>query len=103
TTNSGGQTYIAGGASGGAARFILNGSGLLDISGLTTGSTTAGSIEGNGSVFLGAADLAVGGNNLSTIFSGVIQDGGFYLGAGGSLTKTGTGTLILSGTNTYTG
>ncbi|WP_214475545.1 autotransporter-associated beta strand repeat-containing protein, partial [Mesorhizobium sp. dw_380] len=102
-TNSGGQTYIAESASGGTARFILNGSGLLDISGLTTGGTTVGSIEGDGSVFLGAKDFAVGGNNLSTIFSGVIQDGGFSGGAGGSLTKTGTGTLVLSGTNTYTG
>jgi autotransporter-associated beta strand protein len=77
----------------------LNGTGLLDISGLATGGTTAGSIEGAGSVFLGSKNLAVGGNNLSTTFSGVIQDGG----TGGSLTKTGTGTLILSGTNTYTG
>jgi autotransporter-associated beta strand protein len=60
---------------------------------------TTGSIEGEGDVFLGANNLTVGSNNLSTTFSGVIQDGGF----GGSLTKIGTGTLDLTGANTYTG
>ncbi len=40
---------------------------------------------------------------MSTTFSGVIQDGGQNGGVGGSLTKIGTGTLILSGANTYTG
>jgi outer membrane autotransporter protein len=54
-------------------------------------------------VFLGANNLTVGSNNLSTLFSGVIQDGGFFGGTGGSLTKVGTGTLTLSGANTYTG
>jgi len=44
----------------------------------------------------------VGSNNLSTTFSGVIQDGPFG-GTGGSLTKIGTGTLDLAGANTYTG
>ncbi|SEC82513.1 autotransporter-associated beta strand repeat-containing protein [Bradyrhizobium lablabi] len=101
TTNSGGSTLIEQRASGGTARFILNGTGLLDISVVRTGGTTAGSIEGDGSVSLGSNNLAVGGNNLSTTFSGVIQDGGG--GTGGSLTKTGSGTLTLSGANTYTG
>jgi autotransporter-associated beta strand protein len=102
-TNSGGQSVIESSASGGTARFILNGTGLLDISQLLLSGTTAGSIEGGGGVFLGSKNLAVGGNNLSTIFSGVIQDGGSGGGTGGSLTKTGTGTLTLSGVNTYTG
>ena len=103
TTNSGGRAYIGSSASGGTARYIMNGTGFLDISGLTTAGTTTGSIEGDGNVFLGSRNLAVGGNNLSTTFSGVIQDGGTAFGAGGSLTKTGTGTLTLTGTNTYTG
>jgi autotransporter-associated beta strand protein len=58
---------------------------------------TAGSIEGGGTFQLGSKQLTVGSNNLSTTVSGVIS------GTGGSLVKTGTGTLTLSGTNTYTG
>jgi len=103
TITNNGQIYIFQSASGGTARFIFNGFGLLDISGLSNGGTTAGSIEGAGTVFLGAKTLTVGGNDLSTAFSGVIKDGGLFGGTGGSLTKTGTGTLTLAGTNAYTG
>src|SRR4029453_1087628 len=54
-------------------------------------------------VFLGANNLTVGSNSLSTTFSGVIQDGGQNGGTGGSLTKIGSGTFVLTGANTYTG
>jgi autotransporter-associated beta strand protein len=89
-------------ANGGTARFIVSHGSILDISPLTSGGTTAGSIEGGGVIALGANNLAVGGNNRSTTFSGIIQDGGAIMSTGGSLTKTGTGTLTLSGVSTYT-
>jgi autotransporter-associated beta strand protein len=103
TNNNGATTTMVNSGSGGTARFIFNGTGALDLSGLATGGTTAGSIEGAGAIFLGSKNLAVGGNNLSTSFSGVLQDGGSPGGTGGSLTKVGSGTLTLGGTNTYTG
>ncbi len=50
-------------------------------------------------------ELTVGSNNLSTEVSGTINDGAFCgcAGTGASLVKIGTGTLTLSGLNTYTG
>lgn len=99
TTNNGGGIFFAGSSSGGQAIYTTNAGGLFDISQLTSGGTTAGSIAGAGTYFLGANALTVGGNDLSTTVSGVIADGG----VGGALVKVGTGTLTLSGTNTYTG
>jgi len=89
-------------STGGAARIEVFNSAYLDISGHALPGVTVGSIEGDGFVDLGANNLTVGSNNLSTTFSGVAQDGDNG-GVGGSLTKIGTGTLLLSGTNTYTG
>ena len=57
---------------------------------------SAGSLAGNGTFNLGSNELTVGGNNLSTEVTGMIY------GTGGSLVKTGTGTLTLSGVNYYT-
>ena len=99
----GGQIYFEGSSTGGTARVELFGNGAMDISFLTTPSLTVGSVEGSGNVFLGANQLTVGSNNSSTIFSGVIQDGGAVGGVGGSFTTTGSGTLTLTGINTYTG
>jgi autotransporter-associated beta strand protein len=103
TTNSGGGVFFVGTSSGGQASFVTNGGGMFDMSGLTSAGTTAGSIAGAGNYFLGSKTLTVGGNNLSTTVSGVIADGGQSGGVGGALTKVGTGTLTLSGINTYTG
>ncbi|MBD9628100.1 autotransporter-associated beta strand repeat-containing protein [Ensifer sp. ENS06] len=79
---------------------ITNGAaGTVDFSG-STGSAgnkkhTAGSIAGGGSYLLGDNELTVGSNGLSTEVSGTIS------GTGGSLVKAGTGTLTLTGENTY--
>ena len=97
----GGSLYFLQYSTGGQARFINNFGATVDFSG-TDGATfdgrvTAGSIEGAGNYILGSKQLTVGSNNISTNVSGIIS------GSGGSLVKTGTGTLTLSGTNTYTG
>ena len=76
---------------------ITNANGVFSISQLVSAGMTAGSIEGAGSYLLGAKQLTVGGNNGATEVAGIIS------GVGGSLVKTGTGTLTLSGANTYTG
>ena|GEM_PF-768154 len=148
----GGAIFFEENSTGGAARVEVFGNGILDVSGHNFPSVTIGSIEGEGDVFLGANNLAVGSNNLSTSFFGVIQEGGFdasmpkidtatlglteagsyngkrrpdrgafklydsistnppviqdgrlTVGAVGSLTKIGSGTLQLEGVNTYNG
>lgn len=97
TTENGGTTSFTGSATGGSARFITNAGGTVDISGLTSAGMTSGSIEGAGDYALGARTLTTGSLNTSTQVDGVIS------GAGGGLTKLGTGTLTLTGTNSYTG
>jgi autotransporter-associated beta strand protein len=84
------------------ARVELSG-GRLDISFHHAPGVTIGSLEGTGDVFLGSKNLTVGSNNLSTTFSGRIQDGGGNGGIGGSLTKIGTGKLVLKHWNSYSG
>jgi autotransporter-associated beta strand protein len=103
TTNSGGLLGFRETSTGGQAQIVTNAGGTTDISGLSASGMTAGSIEGAGSYNLGGKQLTVGGNNLSTTVSGVIADGGLLGGTGASLIKTGTGTLTLTGNNSFTG
>jgi len=115
TTSAGNATLIATGGSngsdggiirfwetadGGTARVELFGNGTLDVSGVTDAGVSIGSLEGDGIVSTGATTLTIGTNNLSTVFSGVIQGTGT---GRGTLIKEGSGTLTLSGANTYTG
>ena len=101
----GGNVRLNDASLGGTARVEVFGNGYLDISGHSLskdGTVTVGSIEGDGQIYLGKLVLVVGSNSLSTTFSGVLHpagpDGG---GGGGALSKTGTGTLSLTGANLY--
>jgi outer membrane autotransporter protein len=101
-------------ASGGQAAIVnSNSTAFVDISRINGPSITIGSISGIGTIYMGSKNLIIGGNNASTVFSGVFSDGtGRILTeqpsilirqTGSSLTKVGTGTLTLNGANTYTG
>jgi autotransporter-associated beta strand protein len=81
------------------ARIELFGNGALNLNLHTgVGEVGVGSVEGDGLIVLSTnQELIIGNNDLSTTFSGTIQDFG-----SGSLEKVGTGTLTLTGANTYT-
>ena len=76
-----------------------SGSGALSFGTFTK--VTLGGLSGPGTFSLTnttplAVALSVGNNNADTTFSGMLQ-------GGGSLNKIGSGALVLSGSNTYTG
>jgi autotransporter-associated beta strand protein len=101
-----GTTLISGGTlalanSGALQQSTLDtgGGGVLSFGPL--GSATLGGLTGPGALSLtnttsAAVALSVGSNNNSTTFSGIFQ-------GAGSLTKVGSGTLTLAGSNAYSG
>ena len=80
--------------------FDTSGTGALSFGGLT--SAAFGGLQGPGNLALtnanaAAVALTVGENGATTSYSGNLS------GGGASLVKTGTGVLILAGTNAYSG
>jgi autotransporter-associated beta strand protein len=75
--------------------------------GFGEGTISFGSLSGNGSIAnvaaSGAATVSVGALNSSTTFSGVLGGSSAGQGQNINLLKIGTGTLTMSGANTYTG
>ncbi len=91
-TNAGGQTIFKGTATGPEATAITNAGGLFDFSHHTTLDVSMGSINGDGTYYLGGARLTVGENGANSSLNGTI------LGDMGSqLIKDGIGTLVLNG------
>jgi fibronectin-binding autotransporter adhesin len=102
-TYTGGTTISAGTLQAGSATsfspnsaFTVNS--ILDLNGFNN---TIGSLSGIGTVLNNGATtatLTVGNDNTNTTFGGVLKDGSVL-----QLIKSGTGTLTLTGANTYTG
>ncbi len=109
-----GGTLLLGGANAYTGATYVNGGTLELISAnavptgsdmtVATGATfnlngfnqTLGSLAGAGTVTNSSGTLTVGGDNASTTFSGSIN-------GNGALTKAGSGTMILSGSNSFGG
>ena len=85
--NTGGQISTS-------SRVTINSSGVLELHALA-GQTIAG-LTGSGTVMMGANNLVVNLPSGTDVFTGSIS------GAAG-FTKAGAGTLVLGGTNTYSG
>lgn len=91
--SAGGLTLEGGSSIGDSSAVTVDSGATLTLNG---GNETIGSLAGAGNVVL-SYRLTAGGDNTNTTFSGVIS------GSGNGLTKTGSGTLMLTGNNTYTG
>ena len=101
TVNAGTLQVGATNALSSGSALTLNGTSILDLNGY---SSTIGSLAGVAGTSVtsgvaGSATLSAGGNNTSTTFAGVMQNGSGTV----ALSKVGSGTLTLSGNNTNTG
>jgi autotransporter-associated beta strand protein len=96
--NSGATLALQGGGSIADSIAVLD-NGSFDISLTTTGASIT-TLAGTGTAALGSKTLTITAG--STIFAGVIADGGFSGASGGKLDVSG-GTETLTGTNTYSG
>jgi len=98
TINDGGTLQISntGDVVGNSTNVIVNSGGIFDVA----KTDIIGGLSGEGNVNIVALPytLTVGGGDATSSFSGAISSV-----SGGAIAKTGTGTLTLSGPNTYNG
>ena len=110
TTLSSGQLNINSSTALGTGLFVINGGAINNTSGGLVTLTAANPLQWNGDfTFLGSSSLNLGngpltlGNDITvTISQNVLTAGGGISGSH-SITKQGAGTLLLTGTNSYTG
>lgn len=116
TNQAGGSTFLIGGPDASSATVVNNAGGVVDLSQATTG-ISIGSLGGAGNVYIGGKTLTLGALNRNDAISGAISDSvspnytafanelgqTIDTGSGGSLVKVGSGTLTLSGSNSYSG
>jgi fibronectin-binding autotransporter adhesin len=100
TTVLGGTLQLSGNGSIANSSGVFLDGGNLDITWVSSINSTIGDLSGFGTVSLGGNTLILGTTN-STEYDGVITDGAS--GIGGALIKQGSGTLLLTGANAYTG
>ncbi len=81
---------------------VRAGTTAINLGGLSgvAGSTLSGR---GGSGNNGATTFTIGANGQNTVFDGIIQNGGGGSSSITHITKTGSGTLTLSGANSYSG
>ncbi|MFN3989403.1 MAG: autotransporter-associated beta strand repeat-containing protein [Erythrobacter sp.] len=95
TINGGNLIAVSGAALDDGALVTMNG-GSIAIGASETIGGLAGSVPGVAVAITAGQTLSVGANNASTTFAGLIF-------SSGALTKIGTGTLTLTGSNAYSG
>jgi fibronectin-binding autotransporter adhesin len=108
TVGSGGTFRFYGSTGSSSATFNL-GSGTASLVSRNGGTVNLGALSGSGGTTVSGATATdapttyvIGGNNSSTTFSGRITDGSTAARTT-AVTKAGSGTLTLAGTNTYGG